>query len=207
MIIAKGGPWGEPAPEVAPRSFASLGDLAAAALAAGSGPEGDAVGGVDGLVATSDHPDVLTQVGLTAPRPAADRYRFPFDLGLAELDGDRTVPFVAHLQAHRLRWAGSFAVAMNVGWIGDRYFGPRAHPNDGLLDITFGALGWRDRLAARRRLATGTHLPHPDLSITRTGSWEHAFDRPVPVFADGRSVGRATTLRVSCLPDRLTMVV
>lgn len=201
MIIAKGGSWGEPGPEATAESFASLADLAAAALAADDGA------GPAGLVATSDHPDVLTQVGLTAPRADGARYRFPFDLGVAELDGGRCVAFVAHLQAHRARWAGTFAVAMNVGWIGDRYFGPRAHPNDGLLDITVGALGWRDRLAARRRLANGSHLPHPDLTMVRTGSWEHAFGRPVDVIADGRSVGRTTTLRVSCLPDCLTMVV
>lgn len=202
MIIAKGGAWGDPAPDATPRSFATLSDLAAAALAAESDADGAA-----GLVVGSDHPDVLTQVGLTAPRAAEARYRFPFDLGVAELDGDRTVPFVAHLQARRARWAGPFAVVMNVGWIGERYFGPRAHPNDGLLDVTVGALGWRDRLAARRRLANGSHLPHPDLRMTRTATWEHRFERPVSVIADGHTVGQTTTLRVSCVPDRLIMVV
>ena len=96
---------------------------------------------------------------------------------------------------------------MNVGWVGNRYFGPRAHPNDGLVDITVGSLGWRERLGARRRLATGAHLPHPMLASYRKSTWSHRFERPVTVFLDGRKVRRSRTIAVRCLPDCLTLVV
>ncbi|MEL7156561.1 MAG: hypothetical protein AAFN30_08175 [Actinomycetota bacterium] len=198
MIIAKGGRWGEPAPDAPARHYARLDQLALAAMKAAEAGEP--------LIATTDHPDILTQLGLSSSRPPGERFRYPFDLGVAELD-DGEVPFVAHLEARRAGWTGPFAVVMNVGWIGDRYFGPRAHPNDGLLDITVGSLGWRQRLSARRRLATGSHLPHPGLATPRRAAWSHRFPRPVRVSADGRMVGKTRSIAVRCVPDCLTLIV
>lgn len=199
MIIARGGTWGEPAPGVEALRFDSVAELARAALTAWETESP--------FTASTDQPDVLTQLGLAAVRPPDQRFRYPFDLGVACLDGGPELPFLAHLQARRARWSGTFAVVMNVGWVGNRYFGPRAHPNDGLVDITVGSLGWRERLGARRRLATGSHLPHPMLASHRTSAWSHRFERPVPVLLDGRKVGRSRTITVRCLPDCLTLVV
>ena len=58
--------------------------------------------------------------------------RFTVDLGEALLDG-RLHLFVAHLVASTRLWTRAF-VAMNAQWLGDWNLGPRAHPNDGLLD-------------------------------------------------------------------------
>ena len=106
------------------------------------------------------------------------------------LDG-RLHWFVAHLVARRPRWSGRFAVAMNAEWLGDLDLGPRAHPGDGLLDLTEGSLGLRDRLAARRRARTGSHLPHPGLRTSRSASAELSFPDGVPVYLDGVAVGTA----------------
>ena len=59
----------------------------------------------------------------------------------------------------------------------------------------------RERLAARRRLPTGTHVPHPRIASrsVRSGSWE--FERPLEVVVDGRSHGRAVALSITVVPD------
>jgi hypothetical protein len=95
---------------------------------------------------------------------------------------------------------------MNCGWVGDWYRGPRAHPNDGLLDVTTGELPLRQRLQARARVRTGTHLPHPGLATSRRGEWEHRFGRDVPVFVDGRRAGRCRVLKVTIQPDCFTLI-
>jgi diacylglycerol kinase family enzyme len=137
---------------------------------------------------------------------SADATTFPVDLGCVLIDGRRHF-FVAHLAAHRRGWAGRFAVAMNAEWMGELDLGPRAHPGDGLLDVTEGQLGLRERLVARRRARTGTHLPHPDLRVTRSGKVELSFPDGVPVFLDGVPVGEGRELLVHVEPDALTVVV
>ena len=55
--------------------------------------------------------------------------------------------------------------------LGDRAHdvAPRAHPNDGRFDVVevSAAMPARARLQAWRRLATGTHVPHPDITTRR----------------------------------------
>ena len=144
--------------------------------------------------------------GLHDLRPATDRLAFPFDLGLVEVDDRPAVPFVATVAANRWLWRGAFAVVANCGWRGSWYIGPRAHPNDGLLDVTHGALDWRQRLLARRRLPSGTHVPHPGLTTLRRRSWQHELAVATPVSADGRSIGRGRSLRFAVVEDCFTLI-
>ena len=198
MVIAKGETWGEPAPDAEPIAVVTDQDLAAAALAAWE------VGKV--LEATVGPGDVRTQLGVPEPRTPAERHRYPFDLGLVTVGG-RRLGFVGHVLARRRAWRGEFAVVMNTGWSGPWYLGPRAHPNDALLDITVGRLAWRQRLAARRRVATGSHLPHPDLTTLRRRAWNHRFPHPVRVLVDGQDQGPTSTVEVEVIPDALVVVV
>lgn len=131
----------------------------------------------------------------------------PCDVVAVELDGEPTRWFVAHLAAHRGWWRGRALVAMNAAWLGDWNLGPKAHPGDGLVDVTEAKVRPGQRLAVRRRLPTGAHLPHPDLSYRRirSGAWE--LDRPTPVHLDGELVGVAIHIRVTVEPDAFTVVV
>jgi len=135
-----------------------------------------------------------------------DAVTFPVDLGVVLLDGRLDV-FVAHLVARRRGWRGRFAVVMNAEWLGELDLGPRAHPGDGLLDVTEGRLGLRDRLEARRRARTGSHLPHPDLRTARRGAVDLSFPGGVPVHLDGEARGHATEILVHVEPDALRVVV
>lgn len=130
----------------------------------------------------------------------------PVDLGAVLVDG-RMHWFVAHLVARRSWWRGRVLVAMNAQWLRDWDLGPRAHPGDGLLDVSDGDLALRERWLARRRLPTGTHLPHPGISTSRVPAFQADLDPALDVWLDGDLIGRARTLSVRVEPDALTVVV
>lgn len=128
------------------------------------------------------------------------------DVGAVLLDGTLHW-FVAHLIARRSWWRGRVIAVMNAEFLGTWDLGPRAHPGDGLLDITDGTLPFGDRLAARRRVRTGTHVPHPALATRRVAAWQTELDPPLDVWLDGERVGRSAGLSVRVEPEALTVVV
>jgi diacylglycerol kinase family enzyme len=130
----------------------------------------------------------------------------PVDVGAVLVDG-RLHHFVAHLVARRRWWHGEFLVAMNAQWLGDWDLGPRSHPGDGRLDLTWGSLPWTQRIEARRRARTGDHLPHPKLTHRRLSHHSASFDRPIGVWLDGERVGEGRDLVVRVEPSALTIVV
>ncbi|HEY5153889.1 MAG TPA: hypothetical protein VIJ47_04085 [Acidimicrobiales bacterium] len=131
---------------------------------------------------------------------------FPCDLGIVEIGGEELV-FVAHLIARRTWWFGRQVAVMNAQWLGRWDLGPRSHPNDGLLDLTDGTLPLGQRLEARRRLHTGTHVPHPALDTRRAPTFTLDLDPALGVWLDGQRVARAGHLEVRCEPDALHVVV
>ncbi|MBK5224515.1 MAG: hypothetical protein JJE52_16890 [Acidimicrobiia bacterium] len=135
-----------------------------------------------------------------------DALTVPVDLGSVLVDG-RLHWFVAHLVVRHLWWQGRFVVAMNADHLGPMVLAPRAHPNDGLLDVVDGRLGVDDRLKARRLVRTGDHLPHPDISVRRTSATQVELDRSTPVRIDGITIGTARTLSLRIEPDALTCVI
>ncbi len=148
--------------------------------------------------------DLLHTLGRTPEDAVVSRVEhwwYPLDLGWVQTDRGEEIPFVAHVVAHQWGWRGEAAVVMNAGWYRGLYLGPRAHPNDGLLDVTVGRLPLRQRIEARRRASTGTHLPHPMLRTERVPRWEHRFDRPTRVYADGENIGVTRSLIVRIQTD------
>lgn len=203
MTIEKGAPWGEPGPlardGVVVRSDRELRALVESALRAGSGPpEVGLLGG-----------DLCRTVGGRGDeaRLRSDQaIRLPVDVARVELDGERHW-FVAHMVARRSWWRGRVVAVMNAQWIGPWDVAPRSHPNDGLLDVFDGDLSLDDRFKARRRLITGTHVPHPGITQRRVAALELDLGRPTPVHLDGEPVGRARTVSVTLEPGLLTCVV
>lgn len=135
-----------------------------------------------------------------------DAVHLPVDVGRVLVDGSLH-HFVAHLVARRRWWRGEFLVAMNAQWLGAWDLGPRAHPGDGRLDLTWGSLPWAQRIEARRRVRTGDHLPHPNLTHRRLSHHSAHFDRPVGVWLDGEPVGEGRDLVIGVEPSALTVVV
>jgi len=146
---------------------------------------------------------VRTLGGVTS---GATIQQVPIDALRIELD-DRPLVAVAHVVARRPGplgwWRGPIVAVMNVGAIGRADVAPRAHPNDGRADVVDveAAMSVRARLQARRRLGTGTHVPHPSIRTSQSHEATFDFDRPMRVRVDGVEIGRARRLRVTVEPD------
>ena len=132
--------------------------------------------------------------------------QLPVDLGAVLVDG-RLHWFVAHLVARNSWWFGRVVVAMNAQYIGDWDVAPKSHPNDGRLDVLDGDPSLGQRWQARRRLVTGTHVPHPAIDERRVTAVQIEFARPTPIELDGDPLGKATTLSIRVEPDALLCVV
>lgn len=201
MAIEKGSRWGHagsaPADVLVAGSDAELAELVADSRAFDpSRPP----------ITTVTDGDLLRTLG--GGRPAGvESWWFPLDLAWVELEGGEEYPFVAHAVARRSGWRGEGMVAMNAAWMGPYYLGPRAHPNDGLLDVTHGRLPLRQVPEARRRARTGTHVPHPALSVERTPRFEMRFSRRVRIRTDGVIQGSASKLVVRVQPDAFWVVL
>ncbi len=225
MTIEKGRPWGEPwtgaAPTVEVADDAALAEAAHQGLLEGdrrpaTGPGTDRATGSPEAARpfTPMSGDLLRTIGLDAPRPPGQRHRYPVDLVVAHLGkgGDQPVvaPFVAHLTVRNRPFTGlgpGLAVAvMTAAWLGDLRLGPRAHPNDGRVDVTEGTVGMLQRREASRRAAAGAHLPHPGLRVTRCERWERTWPRPVPIWLDGVRRGRFDRVVVEVVADAVVVV-
>jgi hypothetical protein len=140
---------------------------------------------------------------------SADAVTFTVDLGEVLLDGALHL-FVAHLVARNRTWTRVLA-AMNAQWLSHRMgswnAGPRAHPNDGLLDIYDADLSLGQLLPVRSRLVRGAHLPHPGIREQRAAAVHLELPRPLPVWLDGDRLRPATRLSIRVEPDAVRVVV
>ncbi len=200
MTISPGSTWGEPFPDLV--AFESLpvasNDAELAALAWATGGQFRLRGG-----------DLFRTLGSPDPTRGArgEAICFPIDLLEVSLD-DGPVRFAAaHVVARRGKWwSHRTIVVMNASFIGGLNMGPKAHPNDGRADATDGRLGRRDRWSAAKRMAAGTHLPHPSLSVTRRAEMSFDFAEPTPIILDGVRIGAARHLSIRVIPDACAVV-
>ncbi len=127
----------------------------------------------------------------------------PVDVLNVSIDGRPPIVATAHVIA-RDRWARHWVAMLNAQWWRGYDLGPRSHPNDGLVDVTWGRLPWTGLAKVARRARTGAHLPHPWLHTERTRQRRFDLDRGFTVWADGVRIGRARrSLEVWVLPDAI----
>ncbi len=158
--------------------------------------------------------DLARTLGSTGEVQRDDLNEFLIDLVEVSVGGSThtytsdTYTAVAHVVI-RPAWSrggwlrGRIVVIMNAEFRGDWDVAPRGHPNDGRVE-TFEidrSMSLRQRLSARRRVRTGTHVPHPQIATrsVRSASWD--FDRPMEIIVDGRRIGRGLSIAVSVVPD------
>ena len=85
---------------------------------------------------------------------------------------------------------------------------PRGHPGDGWAEVQVYALARRARRPMRRRLPTGTHVPHPGIRAGRARRVEvEVAGRGLPVEVDGRPRGRTSRLGVTLVPAAIRLLV
>jgi YegS C-terminal NAD kinase beta sandwich-like domain len=129
------------------------------------------------------------------------------DVGRVTLDDQAPTLFIAHLRAGHSWWWGRVLFVMNASFWATDNVAPRAHPGDGLLDVVDMRLPLGDRAKARRRLASGTHVPHPAIAVRRVRTLTVDLGRAKPIELDGVKVGRARCLQVEVLADAVTVVI
>jgi hypothetical protein len=194
VTIRPGQAWGElvdPPPGLV--TVADDADLADHLAREGAGPVSVAGG------------DLLRTIGGPSRDGRVRRYRL--DLLWVTVDGDPPVPAVAHVVARSPGpwrwWPGPLWAACNVSHVGRWDVAPRAHPNDGRLDVVEvdASMSWRARLEAARRLPAGSHVPHPAIHVGRATQATFAPGRPVAVLVDGRERRRAERVEVVIAPD------
>lgn len=135
-----------------------------------------------------------------------DGAQLPVDIVRIEAEG-ATYWCVAHAVARRRWWRGRVVAIMNASHHGAWNPAPRAHPGDGRADIIDARVPWGDRRQARRRLPSGTHVPHPRITIARHQSGEIELDRPCMLWLDGERIGRVSRFRYEVEPASVTVVV
>ena len=103
-----------------------------------------------------------------------------------------------------------FICVTNGGIVSSRNFAPRAHPNDGRLDIMQIAetMSFRDRLTAKKKALTGTHVPHPSISLRQDETFgaKRSGERE-KLRIDGVTVANWIEVSVSIVPDYWQIVV
>ena len=200
MTIKPGEPWGSAVPlpaeyievrddaEVARRLRAAEDDRSAPAVVIRGGDLGRTLGATGG-----DRPTVN---------------ELPLDLFEIRLDDADVYLGCAHLVAHRPWWRGGWwrgpvLLVMNAEFIGAWDVAPRGHPNDGRVDVFEAApdMSIRQRLAARRRLRSATHVPHPSIVKRSVRTATYDYPEALTIRIDGRNIGRAATIQVTVRPD------
>jgi hypothetical protein len=105
---------------------------------------------------------------------------------------------------------GRFVCVSNGGFIGPWNVSPRAHPNDGFLDLMSvdSSMGLQQRLLARKRSVLGTHTPHPLVETSRTRSIEFSsLSRSEPLCVDGQKIRSWACVQVEIVPDYWRLLV
>lgn len=120
-----------------------------------------------------------------------------------------TLTAASHVRVGRWFGPGQLAILTNVGRIGPRIIAPRAHPNDGRLDLVVVDPGmpFMQRLRARRRMRSGTHVPHPQISTRTVEVWEFLRRGREPLFVDGRRIRGWKSAAVSIESDDVVVLI
>jgi len=195
VTIRKNEPWGEAVER--PTDLRIVDSDAAVAEAYQSGAS-EPIGLAGG--------DLHRAVG--SPPPRAQMQRLPIDVLEITADDHRFLA-VAHVIARRSWWRGRVLAVMNVDHLGNWNVAPRAHPNDGRVDVidVDREMTLRQRWQARSRLRVGTHVPHPMISVRTATEMAWTFVRPYGIWVDGVRVADARSLSVVVRADAFAVIV
>ena len=189
VTIRRGQDWGEPT--TLDEDTPVFHDDASAAAAVQEAFDVGATLPTIALVGGDLHRTLGSPHRLESDLRAGRGVRFPIDLGVMTFDDGRSPRvFLSSVVAHvgRQLWSGRTVTVMNGSFCGGLDLGPRAHPNDGVLDVVDGTLSRRDARRAMIRAATG-HAPSPSRPDRASHGVLRRRGRPPPAPDDRRQPG------------------
>lgn len=200
MTIRKGEEWGRK--DVVPQSFFIAED------------DSDAASQPPHVPFALCRGDLFTALGRPhTPMHGRDCMILPIDAltcSVQFLNGDtETIHAASHVSIGSW-WKGRHIIVSNSGFINGLNIAPRSHPNDGEMDVFSIAseMPLKQRFLARRKAKTGTHLPHPNISVLRKTVLEISRDRPQERLSiDGVAVSAWTAVHISIEPDYWEVIV
>ncbi|TSA51591.1 MAG: hypothetical protein D4R44_07725 [Actinobacteria bacterium] len=103
-------------------------------------------------------------------------------------------------------WRKELIVVSNSGFVNNRDALPKAHPNDGLLDILTVSpnMSLRQRCVAMRRAKQGSHLPHPQMIASQNSTFRWSGPA-LRMYADDVRINGVVWMQCDILPDALTI--
>lgn len=196
MAVEKGKEWGHPG-LLPPSTMVASSDAEANELLAG----GELSIGLEAG-------DLARTLGIRQPYdPVSPKQLVPIDAVSVELDDGSVHIGLAHvLLGHPVASRQSVAIMNAAFWHG-RNIAPRAHPGDGKLDVVHLQLSAADRIKAWRRMTSGSHVPHPAISIRRVPAGQAQVAKRRSVWVDGRRIGRSMTVAYQVIPEAITVGV
>jgi len=105
---------------------------------------------------------------------------------------------------------GRFVCVTNSGFIDSRNIAPRAHPNDGFLDVMTldTSMRLQQRISARQKSLSGTHIPHPLIDVRRSRLLEYTKESFFDFLSiDGQRVASWRHLHIEILSDYWRLLV
>jgi len=101
---------------------------------------------------------------------------------------------------------GSAVAVMNAQYLGKWDVAPRGHPNDGRVEVleVDTRMSVRQRIIARSRMQTGTHLPHPDISVKSVSEFVWS-DSVLTMWIDGAKIGLVQFVEIQVMKDFATL--
>jgi|GEM_PF-282779 len=123
-------------------------------------------------------------------------------------------------------WAYSSVVLRNPWWRGGVFLGdiwcvsltgilrgrniaPRAHANDGFIDVlrVSDQMSLRQRFQAWSRAKRGDHVPHRDIEVTRLKTISISSASTMLLKIDGNRIGYVRDIRLEVVPDEWSVSV
>jgi len=206
-LIEPGQPWGRPVD--APAGLVSIdSDAALAEALASPSPVPVLLAGGDLARGLGARPEASLRCDAdSADASSSSKSKhcreLPIDALAVRLD-ERVITAVAHVLIRSRIWLlGPILFIGNTGFVGRLEVVRRGHPNDGRFEVVEvdPSMSPRQRILGLRRMRAGTHLNHPLVTSTHASSFAREFERPVPVWVDGRRIGRVSRLEVEIIAD------
>jgi len=204
MTIRKGEEWGRPSCAESVVTVVRDCDLADAILLAKQNLSELQVQGGD------------TWLSLGRPRlikPPDVCWQLSFDAIRVTLIGQTLLAY-SSVVLRRPWWRGGFLAGSVwcvslTGIVRGRNITPRAHANDGLIDVlrVSDSMKSRQRIQAWSRASRGDHLPHDGIDVTRTQFIQISFPQDLLLTVDGKRQGRVREVHLEVLSDEWTVSV